>query len=124
MLAGNTVRAALPSQGGYAWACVCVIERGAMDGGAITWYISVYLMFIRVLAPSPPKEWSCVFIHTENSTFEHNRCGRWPRGIEQVFLHRLEPQHLLENILEVCILPSHPASVVGWQMWSSDQIRC
>ena len=27
----------------------CVCDRGAMDGGAITWYISVYLMFIRVM---------------------------------------------------------------------------
>ena len=43
---------------------------------------------------------------------------------EQVFLHRLEPQHLLENVLEVRALPGNPGSVVGWRMCSSDQIRC
>ena len=66
MLAGNTVRAALPRQGGYAWAHVCVIERGAMGGGAITWYISVYLMFIGVMAPSPRKN-GVVYLYTQKA---------------------------------------------------------
>ena len=103
--------------------CVCDRERGNGWWGYNLVYICVSHVY-RGNGTIPPKEWSCVFVHTESSTFEHNRCGRWPCGIEQVFLHRLEPQHLLENVLEVGILPSHPASVVGWRMWSSDQIRC
>ena len=42
---------------------LCVCDRGAMDGGAITWYISVYLMFIRVMAPSPKRMELCICTH-------------------------------------------------------------